>query len=505
MILPILLTYSLFGVQVQHQGDLAAQAAQEVMALPGMNPFGVFVTIERNRDQRGAHTVHGCLGNWTPTYNAMTASKVVQLAQQLVQDARYRDRRRYQFEVDVDEDVSTVVDVNIMNLPLMPVHRDTGDFVGSSGTFDNNKYGLIVDYGTQRATYLPRVFTNESWSFIKESLLKKANLGNLGNLGNVKEDTIRFFAYRTHSVRFQVVDMLFSVEATQNLLLDVARFYQKHYIDFVPYEYSWEADMAVVDKAQAVRNVGCLYDVLWLQSQFPAVITHDKPVLQNLDFYYQRWHAGVDGAQASIFLIKTYSFLLTFDLAVETSTDIQKRIALLQDSLYAALSSLEPVFSLGEAVSVLAPLVNAATNSGDVEKLFQACDVMRKRLQHLPVEPNTIFELNWQSQSLFHMHELSEWGWPSFVPWLQAFESELTHKVVSVIETMDVSSMETNFLAVAYECMNHLRHYELLRLSKYKVYAELVGRRRGLYGLYYFNKSSTARLDITGHVLNASQ
>ena len=41
--------------------------------------------------------------------------------------------------------------------------------------FNNIEYGIIVeDSSGNRATYLPNVFPNKSWNYIKDSLMSKA-------------------------------------------------------------------------------------------------------------------------------------------------------------------------------------------------------------------------------------------------------------------------------------------------------------------------------------------
>lgn len=481
MIFPLLLTYSLLGVDVLKKDLLREMAETEVPS----QSFGVFVTLKRHHPQKGAGTVHGCIGNWSINYDSLSPEKVVLWAEKLALDARYKDQRRFQFDTDIENDESTTVELNIMRLPLFSINPDTG-IMENGEVFDNGKYGVIVQLQGQRATYLPHVFEEKSWHYIQQSLTQKANIG----LGHYPQ----FFAYKTRIQEFKIADVLFSAEATRPLLLDVAWFYQKHYIDFVPYEYDQSEHVATVDKTQEVRNLGCIADVLWLQNQFPGII-QDKPVWENLDGYYQLWTSGYLSTQASIFLIKAYMHLLKRNREVM----LIKRLALLQDNLYMNLHTLEPQFSLGEAVSTLAPLVNGATRSFDMNKLFEACDRMRQRLDTLPLD---IFELNWQSQSVYHMLPVAEWGRPSAVPWLQALQAKIQDKVLQVLLTMhtDFSRYETNVLAVAYECVSHLG---LDTSYKYQLYTELLQNRRGAYGLYYFNNSTRARLDLTGHVMNA--
>jgi hypothetical protein len=88
---------------------------------------------------------------------------------------------------------------------------------------------------------------------------------------------------------------------------------------------------------------------------------------------------------------------------------------------------------------------------------------------------------------------------------------------------MRLDSLETNYLAVIYECLSNLdavmvlserkqpsiynkpanamAHNEI-RNQRLRYFAALAETRRGEYGLYYFKDGKHARMDITGHVVS---
>ena len=289
----------------------------------------------------------------------------------------------------------------------------------------------------------------------------------------------------------------------------MAAFYEKYLQDFVPYEFDSSSGQVQVDKSQAVRNAACLVDVLHLSEKFKNVlILDDKPVIQNLDYYFEQWYSyEQDLTQASIFLLKAYTLLFKKGMKA-----VQKRIALLEESLYDALLTLEPQFAMGEAVSTLAPLVNAATSNEHVKKLFQACTLMRSRLDTFRgsrfrrPQLDLVFELNWQSQSAHKMLEV----FPEQLPFFKAYVSELAGLLLSVLENTVPYTLETNYLVVIYECLCHLeKSFVLVRepvpdhLQQHKLlfYTTLLETRRGRFGLFYFKDSTVARLDLTGHTL----
>ena len=83
---------------------------------------------------------------------------------------------------------------------------------------------------------------------------------------------------------------------------------------------------------------------------------------------------------------------------------------------------------------------------------------------------------------------------------------------------MRLDALETNYLAVIYECLSNLDAVMvLLQGTQNDIYEQNVmihneirnqrlryfaALRRGEYGLYYFKDGTHARLDITGHVMS---
>jgi hypothetical protein len=225
--------------------------------------------------------------------------------------------------------------------------------------------------------------------------------------------------------------------------------------------------------------------------------------------------------QASIFLIRAYHLRGVH----------AHRIQLMSSQLYAALNrdELEPRFELGEAVSVLAQV-----SVPRVKSLKRAMAIMRERaddMLHATTAPlDNVFELNWQSQSVHQMLKLEARIRTTTVttqsksrPGLDALE----HAIVLFRVLMKTAqrtilrldSLETNYLAVIYECLSNLdavmelhdarSEYSYpsavrneIRNQRLRYFAALAESRRGEYGLYYFKDGKTARLDITGHVIS---
>ena len=507
--LKLLAAYALFGIRTINNATLE-NAAQRQLSASSKSRFGVFVTLHRNEndvslDNPDERKIHGCLGHWSAKYQSLSPAELVERVQRLAQDVRTNDDRRLHFATDVDEDASATIEISFMNLPL----REIDDV--SQSHFSNKNQGALVDSGSgKRATYLPGVFPDASWAYVSQSLRQKAGLG--------RTSVARFYAYDTTVVKFQVYDVLFSALSASYLRADVAFFYLKHYGNFVPYEYNAVTRAVKINETEAVRNVACIGDVIGFAKDYKAAF-ENKPILSNLEQYYQKWlKNSVAYRQASIFMIRAYNRWGVH----------RARIQLMSAQLYAALDSrvLEPRFEMGEAVSVLAQV-----SVPRMKSLQRAVKIMRERAEdmlHTSTTPlDNVFELNWQSQSVFQMFKLEVSSSASRKSELNSCvdHAVLLYRVLAktVQRTiLRLDSLETNYLAVIYECLSNLdavmvlleskqpdvydqtvivmTHNEI-RNQRLRYFTALAETRRGEYGLYYFKDEKTARLDITGHVM----
>jgi len=539
--LKLLAAYSLFGINTITNANLSMLSQRQIASKPF---FGVFVSLYRNENvvsmthadiHSGERQIHGCLGHWNPKYQSMSPLDLIEKMQQLVQDVRKKDERRLQFSTDVDEDASAVVEISFMKLPLREIDDGAPDV---KSRFSNKTQGVLVDTGTgKRATYLPGVFPDSSWNYIAQSLRQKAGIG--------RTSAARFYAYDTMVVSFQVYDVLFSAYSLTCLRTDVAFFYLKKYAEFVPYEYNMATREVKVSEPEAVRNVACIGDVIMFAKDYKAAF-ENKPIISNLEHYYQKWLKNPAAyRQASIFLIRAY----------DRAEVHRSRVNLMTSDLYSALESgaLEPRFEMGEAVSVLAQV-----SVPRVKLLKRAMKVMNDRAEAMQRSSSAlldnVFELNWQSQSVHQIFKMNlslntdavkikeklygkDKTIMSEIKMLQSDSSLrqsiglirhalLLHAVLmkTIQHTLTaIEALETNYLAVIYECLSNMDDVMVLFESKYpneyhkseivmahneirdqrlRYFAALVEKRRGEYGLYYFKDGKTARLDITGHVIS---
>ena len=140
------------------------------------NTFGVFVGIKRSTKHKlnvWPFDVHGCLGYWNPNYKQMDKSIVFEKIISLAHLSTWTDKRQKHFPETIYVDLGAKYKIYFMMESVMKIDSTNGIIISNSETFDNKNYGLIVEdlNNSKRATYLPNVFPNKSWDFIKNSFI----------------------------------------------------------------------------------------------------------------------------------------------------------------------------------------------------------------------------------------------------------------------------------------------------------------------------------------------
>ena len=458
----ILAIFSAFDIKLNEK-YLEFLKDKALREFPKKDIFGVFVTIVRSQIlEKWPKDIHGCLGYWTPNYYPMPKKDILQKILELSHNTHYNDRRGSYFPLSLSQDAGAKIEISLMMSPIFPVNIETGMVL--DGIFDNRELGLIVEVGGKRATYLPGVFENMGWNEMKRLLVGKA-----GGKGVAK-----FFAYRVEKIIVPIYETLFSEECQNILEFPIAEFYREKYKNFIPYEFTNEK--VFIDVEQNVRNLSCIGDVIKFSKKynFSKLLPTIK---KNLDFYYQKFiNNPGEMRQASAFMLEDYFLLGGFE----------ERVKKITEYLYANLDGMEPRFELGEVLMVLAQV------SAREKEFEKQAKKMYARLEGMSVKLDDVFELNWQSQFLEKsniknkkLHAAKIW--------------EILQKILTKVS----NNIETNYLAVIYECLSSLGKIlseEGIRDDRFEYFIKL-NSRRGEWGLYYFRGMQTARLDITGHVI----
>jgi len=429
--------------------------------------FGIFVGIERST----AHTlpswpinIHGCIGYWDPKYRVMNKKSIIEKIIDVARDATWQDDRRKYFPHSIYIDLHAKYKIYFMLEPIHKINYQTGMIDDLNEIFDNNKYGLIVESDNHRATYLPEVFINQSWNYIKKSLINKA--------GIVSTNNITFYAYDCESVSMTLADYF---------ITPIQNFINEYYKNFIP--YSVTNNKIIIDKTENVRNLATIYDILQMEKYGYELSDNVKDAIMNNLLYYKTKYLQ-DPSR-----MRQSSAFLMLDLYVTNPND--ELIDVIKSNLYQELktiNNIEPNFELGEILMCLT-IVESKKNK-ILEKILAEIPIHDE--QHKSTEID-IFRWNWRSKLVGVIKD-------------DNYKYFLVDKIFEYIGQYP-NFTETNYYAVEFESLATLYGYiddidYQKRIEKF-IASVLINlqNRKNKYGLYEFTNGDI-RLDITGHILN---
>ena len=421
------------------------------------NTFGFFITIHRSQPLKEyPKDIHGCIGFWQN--DKMSKSKILAKIPSIATSSFFSDNRAKYHAIPLLEDPNAKIEISFMCLPLTPI-------LSNRKTFNNEKYGLIVDSNEGRATYLPRVFETKNWKEISTSLLQKARV-----------KTGKFYQYETIFVE-EKLHTIFGKQYLDWIISEYLIFMEINYETFVP--YSFEKGQIIVDKSENVRNCATLYDLLNISISNKLL----GKIKRDTKYYLSRWK-NKNMEQANAFLILAMAEIRRINNINNSQNSQLKDIC---DQLYKKLDTMDPQFQLGET------LIGLYIVCPRLKEIEYWESVMLKRLEWLDNSVQNIFEYNWQAKLLYAIRK--------DIP-IKDHAEKLLSRLIGIKISED---METNYLAVYFEAAMSL--WGILKNNTIfaiilPVWVYLLKRWKN--GLFYY-KNGTARIDITGHVINGLQ
>jgi hypothetical protein len=358
----------------------------------------------------------------------------------------------------------------------MPIDVKTGKIIKTGEKFDNLYYGLIVENTknfTQKATYLPNVFPNQSWEHIKTSLIQKAN---------ITDKNIKFYAYDCIIRTASIADYF---------ILPIQKFVNTYYVIFVPYMIKEKE--VVIDKKDDVRNLGTIYSIFQMQQHYKYRFSHtaNNTITSSIGYYKSKYKFRPNNMrQASAFLL--------LDLYLSNKDD--EYIPIIKNNLYKELNQ-QNNFDSGKPTDDNFVVIEKNFELGKILTALNIVDpnnqILKNEINKIPIIDEEldvdIFRYNWFSKLVKNMND-------------KVYKYTLVKRIIGYYDD-NKEKDETNYYAVEFEALATL--YASISDVKTKKLVEQyiikliisLEKRKNKFGFYEFKNGET-RLDITGHVLD---
>jgi len=450
--------------------------AKFMTVLP-QNVFGIFSTIRRNRKLTSFPVdIHGCIGYWDPNFKTLEKPILLNKLLQVSYDSVWNDDRRQYFP-PIETEPSSSLELEFMLNPIYRIEATTGRILELNTMFNNRDFGIIIQTKDrkQKATYLPNVFPRISWKQLVISIKSKAN---------ITSDDFDVFAYKI--VQFKQTFLALLTE--KYLMYSIVSKYSNLLIKSMkpkfqfPFCYSCSNNRLEWNSNDDVRNIATLGQIFKLIHVFPEFASVNEiniikqkvlAVLQNINRYSSQ----------------SLSFLgfATRILKINKEPFYRK---LLHDlpSAEAEFEKPEIIIGLNEA-SYSFKLKESRFNESF--KLYDAKINNSLKFNGLTFDSNdSIFKMNWTIQAIISAGKIPS---KQLILILENKVDELLHSKQRV---------ETNYLAVAFEALCFVAVRKGILMNKiFELFFELEKRKSCQDALYSF-LDKTARVDITGHVIN---
>lgn len=293
---------------------------------------------------------------------------------------------------------------------------------------------------------------------------------------------------------------------------------------FMPYSVRAEDDQLRItrDSNQYVRNSAMMLDILRLHrvrkdttlKQFtPAVIEQVRVNLLQYLKIYENNQSRMRQASAFLLLALHELQLQRIQLGLK-NTSIENLKTKMVQYILENLRNMEKNFELGEcliALAVIVPLHNRIVHTLCEEQISMAKRLAEyasnNEIPKLKLKLDDIFWLNWHGKYVFFLMQRTDLTEEQKNK-LHEHRADLLTRIINLsTQFTREAQYETNYIAVCFEALCSLLHYlddkikYLEAMKQIQKLSEILRDRQNKYKLYEFLNNS-ARLDISGHVLN---
>lgn len=437
----------------------------DISAIP-KHTFGVFLSIERSGKyliNPSNNNIHGSIGYWNPNYHDLDKNTVLDKIKKVANDSAWKDVRNDNFKYSLYCDMTTIFKIYFM---LNPIQRVSENGTIKKENFNNKKYGIIAENPTnpnQSVTFLPAVFPDKDWDFVKEMLVKK---------GGFYSNKLDFYAYQCE---------IFSMKVTDYYFQPIQQFINKKYKNFVPHEII--NDIVVIDRSESIRNLSVIYNILLMdECGYQISKSVRKCIHDNIKYYWEMYQKGNNMRQASAFLMLDMCLMGNLSWITIKNNLLEQ----LNNESKNSFQGMDLNLEMGEILWAL----HRVDPNNDIIKRY--IDLIPKLDQDMNSEID-IFRYNWFSKSAKFVRD-------------GTYKYLLVEKIIKYIHDHPEKD-ETNYLAVEFEslatlycCLDDYSTKKRIEGYLEKLLVRLQ-ERKNKFGFYQFH-NGTVRLDITGHVMN---
>jgi len=425
------------------------------------NVFGIFSTIRRaHKIKTYPIDIHGCIGYWDKNFNTLKKQILYKHLLQVAHDSVWKDDRNKYF-TPIESEPETFIELDFMLNPIYKINKKDGTIIELNISFTNNIFGIIIQSKdkTNTATYLPNVFPNISWKNILKSLKNKSN---------IISDEYELFAYKIIQKKTKFINILTNKNYNYNCIFNFSRLLIDNMSKgMIP--YSCKNNKLEWNSKDDVRNISVLADVFKYINLYPYIASKSEidklknkilDILQKIELY---------SSQSLSFLGYIYKIPQAKNKYINPKPFCEK---LLKD-----LPNAENEFEKPEIIIGLNK-AGCIMNINDFLLTYNSND--------------SIFKMNWIIQAIISFNKK-----PS-----NQLIIILENKIKDIIKNKKL--IETNYLAVAFEalCFIYQSNRKVSLLNQlFQLFFELEQRKKYYNVLYIFLQGS-ARVDITGHIMN---